>query len=127
MSDEKEKNEKKQPSAFQPWVSRVRMMRSWGSSVALVTVGSLSYVNGASWEDAAIKALIAGTVAYFLTWVTALWVASELHQAEVRRLKMMQQNQNQQRIAYLQQYADKRDSGAGTIDLSGTGSSGRAA
>ncbi len=127
MSDEKEKSDKKQPSAFQPWVSRVRMMRSWGSSVALVTVGSLSYVNGAAWEDAAIKALIAGTVAYFLTWVTALWVASELHQAEIRRMKILQQEQNQQRIAYLQQYAGARDSGAGTIDLSAAGSSGKAA
>jgi hypothetical protein len=92
-----------EPPSFEPWLSRVRLIRAWAATTGLVIVGSLSYLNGTELSDAIVRGMIVAIVAYFVAWGSALWICSELYFAQIGRIRKRLAEREAERVTQLQE------------------------
>ena len=73
------------PPSFEPWLSRVRMVRAWATVVGFVVVTGGSHSGGRGWDTAIIHGFFGATVLYFLAWASALFLFGELYNVQIQR------------------------------------------
>lgn len=97
-----------QPPSFQPWLSRVRVIRAFGTVAGFVLVMGVARMESMAWEEAVFRGFAASIICFFLTWAAALWVCSELYQAELADIRKDAAERERERQVRVEELARQR-------------------
>lgn len=75
------------PPSFEPWLARVKMARAALAVIGFVLVTALGYQGGIAPDDAALRGLAAAALCFLVGWAGSLWIASELYDMQIARLR----------------------------------------
>lgn len=96
------------PPSFEPWLGRVRLARACVAACGFLLVVVMGYDGGLGLDDAVLRGLGAAVVCYFVGWASALWICSELYNAQIGRIRRTLQDRESARHQQLQTMYDQR-------------------
>lgn len=97
-----------EPPSFRPMLGRIRMAKTLGAILGFIFVTALSRASGLEWYDATLRGLGASVAFFFVSWASALWICSEVHAAQIRRMKRQIYEHNENRERQIREIYEQR-------------------
>lgn len=106
-SDSMLPNGKPMPT-FQPWLGRVRAVRTWSAVVGFLAVTAVSHSSARGWDIAMLHGFVGAAVLYFVAWASALLLFGELYNVQVAHVRAELEAREADRRSLLQRRYDDR-------------------